>query len=92
MVLLGAHRDQAEQHLVALGGELVDRLTVGLFEDTFDDLFFKLRGELWAAQPRPPSGHARHQGVHEVLNAALAATEMPQQVGSHDAPAQPGTP
>jgi len=30
--LLGAHRDQPEQHLVALGGELGDRLTIRFFE------------------------------------------------------------
>src|SRR6476620_202463 len=31
--LLGANGDQFEQHLVALGGQLVDRLAVRLFED-----------------------------------------------------------
>ena len=63
-----------------------------LFEDALDDLLLKLRGELWIAQPWPPGGHAWHQGVHEVLDTALAAAEMPQQVGTHDPPAQPGTP
>ena len=52
----------------------------------------KLRGELGVAQPGPAGSHARHQGVHEMLDAALAAAEMPQQVGAHDAPAQSRAP
>ena len=55
-LVLGAHRDQTEQHLVALGGELVDRLAVRLFEDALDDLLLKVRGEFWVAQPWPPRG------------------------------------
>src|SRR6185312_1265434 len=86
--LLGAHGDQVEQHLVALGGQLVDRLAVRLVENALDDLLLKLRGEFWVAQPWPPGGHAGHQGVHEMLDAALAATQVPQQIGAHDPPAQ----
>src|SRR6476659_9872731 len=90
--LLGANGDQFEQHLVALGGQLVDRLAVRLLEDAVDDLLLKLRGELGIAQPWPPGGHAWHQGVHEVLDTALTAAQMPQQVGTHHTPAQTGTP
>src|ERR1700754_361607 len=90
--LLAAHCDETEQHLVALGFELLDRPSVGFFENALDDLLLKLWCELRIAQPRPPCGHARHQGVHEVLDTALAATEMPQQIGTHHSPAQPGTP
>src|SRR4051794_37404888 len=85
--LLAAYRDETKQHLVALCFDFLDRLTVGFFEDALDDLLLKLRGELWIAQARPPGRHARHQGVHEVLDAALAAAEVPEQVGTHDAPA-----
>src|SRR3954447_14538045 len=43
--MFGAHRNQLEQHLVALSGELVDRLAVSLFEDALDDPFLELRRE-----------------------------------------------
>src|SRR6478672_13253886 len=84
---LAAHRDQIEQHLVAVGFEFLDRLPAGFVEDALDDLLLELGGELGIAQPWPAGSHARHQRVHEVLDAALAATQVPQQVWSHDAPA-----
>src|SRR4029453_12189589 len=86
--VFGARGDQIEQHLVSLGGEFVDRLAVRFLEDALDDLLLKLRREIRVSKSGPPGGHAGHQGVHEMLDTALTAAEMPQQIGPHHSPPQ----
>jgi hypothetical protein len=52
--LLVTHRDQTEQHLVALGFEFVYRLAACFFEHAaLDDLVPKLGGELGVAKAVP---------------------------------------
>ena len=49
---------------------------------------FRSRRDVWRAEDFHHAGQRLHQVIHEVLDAAFAAAEMPLQALTHDAPAE----
>src|SRR5262249_31366550 len=89
---LGPQFDEAEQHLVALRLQLLDRARSDLGMDAVDELLLHLRSQHRGAESLPPSCHRTGELLEEVLNAAGAATEVVEHHVAHNAPAQTGAP
>src|SRR5262249_41001523 len=84
-----ARGKQFEQHAVAFLFQFFYGAATGLLEDSIDDRLPDLRGKLGdRAEIFPPGRDRAGEVIHEMLNAALTATKVKQQIGSHYAPAQ----
>src|ERR1700757_631281 len=69
------------------------RATARLIQDAVDDCLLDLVGK-FGDRPEifPPGRDRAGEVIHEMLNAALTATKVKQQVGSHYAPTQSRSP
>src|SRR5438552_3535276 len=72
-----AQPEQADDHLVFLLCELSDGATCGFAQDAVDDGLLQVRRDVWRAEDFHHAGQRLHQVIHEVLDSAFAAAEMP---------------
>src|SRR5262249_6221692 len=89
---LGAQFDEAEQDLVALRLQLLDRARSDLGMNAVDELLLHVRRQHRRAEGLPPGRHRAGELLEEVLDAARAAAEVIEHHVAHDAPAQAWTP
>src|SRR5262245_38653119 len=89
---LGPQFDETEQDLVPLPLQLLDRARSDFGMDAVDELLLHLRSEHRRAEGLPPGRHRAAELLEEVLDAAVAPTEMIKHHVAHDAPAQAWAP
>src|SRR6185436_2398175 len=65
----------------------------GFVQHAVDDRLLDLRTEFRElAEVFPPRGERTGQVLHEMPDSPLTASEVEQEIGSHDAPTQPWSP
>src|SRR4051812_39785445 len=91
--VLSTQLEKSKQHFIPRRCQLVDGTPVDFLESSFGDGFSEaLRPIGEVAEVFPPGRDRTRKMIHEMLNTALAATEMKQHVRPHDSPAQSRTP
>ncbi len=88
----GAQLDEAEQHFVSFGRQLINRTSADLGMNAIDQLPLYLGRQHRLPENLPPGRHWTGELLEEVLDAALPAAEVVEEQASHDPPAQARAP
>src|SRR5262249_16516806 len=76
---LRAKRQGAQHHIVLCVGELLDRLAARLLQHAVDDGLLERRRDVRHLQALHHAFEGGHQVLHEVMDTARAASQMPLQ-------------
>src|SRR5258708_33238708 len=82
--------EKSDDHFVFALSELLDRPTARFAHDAVDDGLLQLGRDVWSAKGLHHALQRIHQMLHEMLDPAGAAAQMPLQVLAHYSPANSG--